>query len=92
METKFHSMKQQMIDNQYHSMKDNLTFYGLPEKKDEDTRAMLVGFLREVMKVPDTCFTINNLDTDNVIWIKRCHRYGQPSRNAWGQIDTLNNS
>ena len=68
------TLKQQLVEAQYHSMKDNITISGIPEDRNENTKSVVIKFFKEVMKIPDSCFTINNLDTasdTDVVWIKK---------------------
>ena len=74
--------KQNILDNQSHSMENNLIFYGINETTNENTNRILFSFLKNEMKIPQECFnldtTVNESDADkNIIWIQRVHRFGQ---------------
>ncbi len=80
LEKKISDTRVQLLKNQCHTMKDNLTFHLIPEDINENTRTKLIDFLKTTMKVPPLNFVIKDIDTaaeSDTIWIKRCHRYGQ---------------
>ena len=76
------NMKQKLIHIEAHTMKQNLVFYNIPENPKENTRKVLIQFLKERLKIRDEYFQVQRLDGDNnsdVIWIRQCHRFGTTS-------------
>ena len=87
LEKELRDCKSRLIDLQSRSMKDNLVFSGIDERPGENTRATIISFLKDVMKMPDKCFTLDRLDEDdssddNTVWIQRSHRFGQTGYNG----------
>lgn len=80
-EKELRECKSKLIDLQSRSMKDNITFHGIKETENENTRQILIKFMKENLKIPQSCFKMGELDSDEsgTIWIKRCHRFGQTS-------------
>ena len=78
-ENKYIKLETRTEDTQYHTMKNNLVFYNIPEGDKENTRLIMMNFLRVHMKINDRFFLVDQLDTSqppNTIWIDRCHRFG----------------
>ena len=72
--------KRELMDAQAHMMKENLVFYNVPEIKGENTRQVLITFIKQQMKVADSCFDVKRLDSGSsldIVWIRTCHRIGQ---------------
>lgn len=68
-------LKESAIEAQFRSMKQNLTFHGIPEKPGrENTKQVVMDFLVLYLKLDPTVFKWN---ADGFIWITRCHRFGQ---------------
>ena len=81
-------VKEDLLQQQARSMKDNLVFYNIKEKKDtdENTKKVLTNFLKEELKVSE-----ENIEK---LMFDRCHRIGKKGNqnrpivakcNQWGK-------
>ena len=80
LETEVSDIKSKALDIQSRSMKDNIVFQGLPELRGENTRSVLSKFMIETMKIHPAHFKMRDFiecSDEDVIWIHRCHRFGQ---------------
>jgi hypothetical protein len=70
-------MREQLLQQQARSMRDNLVFFNIPEQHDENTEAVLKKFLTDEMKVSAS-------DMENIKF-DRVHRTGQKAP-SWNRI------
>ena len=85
MEKSMRDVQEGLVDMTSRSMKDNLVFNGIPESAGEDTRMLLLSFMKNRMKIDDSRFHAKPYDAttdDSTIWIHRCHGFGQTGRNG----------
>ena len=68
-----------IISQQARSMTDNLIIHGIKESKNENTRKVVIKFLKNEMKIGNKYFQVPSLDGEKsveAVWIHRCHRLG----------------
>ena len=68
-------LQERAIEAQFRSMRNNLTFYGIPETdRNENTKQVVMDFLVLYLKIDPSVFQWR---PEGLVWITRAHRFGK---------------